>query len=199
MQVVIEREESPPMYMFHEIVTNYQCRLRYLNMPKCACRAITEVMKACVREVPRDTPWFHYTFVRHPLTRFMSGYTEKVLTNKMGKLLPGCGVTKDIGLDGFIEWLLGFRHPDKIEQHFRPQSMTIDCAQMEMQFVGKLENMHEDWRVLMEKGLPAINYYKNHRSNAPTWQETLNTDQETKLRRLYAPDIERWPEYDKPV
>ena len=114
-------------------------------------------------------------------------------------LIPGCGLGPNTTLDAFIEYILSFKHPERIESHFRPQSIILDERVSHVDFVGKVRFMRKHWKVLMEHGLPPIRHFSAHKSNSRSWKDALDSKAQNRLLQLYKPDFERWPEFEKPV
>jgi hypothetical protein len=107
---------------------------------------------------------FVFTFVRHPLTRIQSCYTNQLLdvTNAGEKnRFAIYGIHPEMSFERFVEIIAGI--PDKhADRHFRSQHyLTHDGDQSVCDFIGKFETLGDDWKQLQEQydfpDLPHIN------------------------------------------
>jgi len=170
---------------FWPVVYNHTFRLKYIKNAKCACRAIILAMTEHNGiSTQNHGDYFTFSFVRHPLSRLVSSYKDKILTGK----LQGPNVSTEMTIDDCVSCLLS---GDIRDEHFCPQSEILRLD--ELDFCGTLENIEEDWRVLMDKGLPPLGIWGHHKSGSAPWQEVLSKETEARAREYYAADFELWP------
>ncbi|MEH6557728.1 MAG: sulfotransferase family 2 domain-containing protein [Oceanicoccus sp.] len=125
-------------------------------------------------------PEFVFSFVRNPLDRLHSSYINKIVdqreTGKRHNIFWNHGITLDMPFDEFVRCMM--RTPDhKIDRHLRSQASCLwDGQKIIADFVGKFENMEEDWKFIAEKfGLPELahqNRSSKSESKSPYTQET---------------------------
>lgn len=85
--------------------------------------------------------WFTFSFVRNPYTRIISAYFWH---NKDGD--------DEWTVYKFEKWMYNFLNSKHI--HAAPQSFILD---EEIDFIGKFENLHEDFQIAMRKsGCPNL-------------------------------------------
>jgi hypothetical protein len=74
--------------------------------------------------VPSDPSILQYTLVRHPITRLLSAYLDKVAhRNPADRKKYASGYNHKTGFDGFIKWVTAHASDDlKLNPHFRLQS-----------------------------------------------------------------------------
>lgn len=115
-------------------------------------------------------PGFVFSFVRNPLDRLHSCYTNKIVdqraSEKRQNIFWNHGMTLDMSFDEFVRCLI--KTPDnKIDRHLRSQASCLwNGREIIADFVGKLENMEEDWKFIANKsGLPQLTH-KNRSSKS---------------------------------
>lgn len=122
-------------------------------------RSITKSMGARRTRRLREK-YFLFTYVRNPAARLYSLYLDKVLrVITQGKRfnLGLYGIEPDINFEEFAIRIAGI--PDSsADKHFRSQYLQIyHRGEWLVNFIGKFENMQEDWRTLAEQtGLEKI-------------------------------------------
>jgi len=139
------------------------------------------------------------TFVRNPLTRFVSAWLYNISQGEKGIGLKG--IRKDahrIGLDfpAFVEYA-EMRWPFENDGlHFRPQSRWLtykDGSQVEYDFVGRYERLESDvntvWKLLGLDGI-SLPHARKSRSVYSDHMSYYNKHTEKVVRRLYAKDFE---------
>ena len=121
-----------------------------------------------------DKPPFIFAFVRNPLDRLHSSYTDKIqdVRNSGGSknIFWNLGITLDMTFEEFVDRVAEI--PDeKIDRHLRAQtSFLCDGDNVVVDYIGKFENMAEDWTVLAKKyGLPDLPHKnKSTKSDRPS-------------------------------
>lgn len=124
--------------------------------------------------VPRDIGWptvldmltsgstFRFTFVRHPIDRLVSAYSDKIVRVRYMRAqiqeLLGERVDPDatVPFDMFMA-ALTIQEPLQMDPHWRPQHLNIMHGLIESDFIGRLENFDEDIAVVKQRaGLPDV-------------------------------------------
>ncbi len=113
----------------------------------------------------------HFSVVRHPLVRLVSGYLDKIqrhTDNRTWRLfrhrydLPrGARVS----FPEFVELLAG-DDPEQIDRHFRPQALNLACGSVRYAHIGQIENLSATKRFLKRHGVPVIRTHIPHKTSA---------------------------------
>lgn len=103
-----------------------------------------------------STPIF--TFVRHPVARFWSAYSDKVAHSRRkgrirGAVATGAGKSPPEPLDPYdvITYLSNTPTID-IDEHFRPQWSCTGIEHLPIGYVGKVETIADDLKELVDRG-----------------------------------------------
>jgi dermatan 4-sulfotransferase 1 len=140
---------------------------------------------------------FIFAFVRNPYERVYSCYKNKIedVRTKGGKnIFEKHGMSSDLSFEEFVRTIATM--PDhKSDRHFRSQAWFLTWqGELLTSFVGKLENIDEDWQVLQKKfGMdppPRINV-----SNSKVLPE-MSDEIKDLIRARYADDF-RLFEYEQ--
>lgn len=115
--------------------------------------------------------YYKFTFVRNPFERMVSCYVhryqapEKWIGKKNSYKYYLFGYIKNVnGFDEFVRKTC--KIPDRLmDIHFKPQYLLIyDRGRISVDFVGRYENLNEDWKVVQKKhqlkNLPHLNQGK---------------------------------------
>ncbi|MES2922447.1 MAG: sulfotransferase family protein [Verrucomicrobiota bacterium] len=105
--------------------------------------------------------YFSFSFVRNPFDRVVSCYNNKIIANaKLSPAMQKMKLSRGMQFDEFVKVVVAT--PDaKLDVHLLPQTtiLTLD-GKLVPKFVGRLENMKEDWdalAALMEsEGFPML-------------------------------------------
>jgi len=133
----------------------------------------------------------------------VSAYIEKIQTGSAERLVPAevyKDLPKTISITAFVDSLVNFHvdHPAHfVSNHWCPQSWIVNSAP-DLDFVGCLENIKEDWQVLMDRGmgrLPHLHKTKRELGTPHTWQQMLTPQTEAKAREFYKEDFDMWPDW----
>ncbi|MFC1778882.1 sulfotransferase family 2 domain-containing protein [Thermodesulfobacteriota bacterium] len=97
---------------------------------------------------------FFFAFVRNPYERIYSCYKNKILDvrNLGGRnIFEKHGIDLNVSFEEFVRKVSVL--PDhKSDRHFRSQAWFLTWkGELLPSFVGKLENMNDDWKVLQER------------------------------------------------
>jgi hypothetical protein len=91
--------------------------------------------------------YFKFAFVRHPETRFISAFKEKVLKQNYFHFEPNEYEEMKDPVN-FIKWIVGL-DIEKCDEHVRAQYALIDVEHVD--FIGKLENFNDDFAKVANK------------------------------------------------
>ena len=103
----------------------------------------------------KETAFYFFTFVRNPFKRIVSLYVNKFEDRekivKSGyfqyKNYMGGIIDQNITFNSFVKIVSNI--PDKFsERHFISQSFYVDMSPKNLDFIGKLENFHEDYGII---------------------------------------------------
>lgn len=146
---------------------------------------------------PATRAGWSFTFVRHPVARLYSCWSNKVVENP--ELLPGMiemGITKDMDFDAFVEVVA--RTPEaRTEIHLRSQASILTWrGRVLPDFVGRMEESETDWEhvrreIRMRCGIdPGPMLRRNVRVQAdPGIAEDLAPDTRARIAARYAEDF----------
>jgi chondroitin 4-sulfotransferase 11 len=120
----------------------------------------------------RDNDYFRFGFVRNPLDRLLSCYSQKIVHYARRMNMPlefwryGSRFHKDMSFEEFVTVIADI--PDRLADiHIRSQhTFFYHKGQLMVDFVGRFENLEADWNTLRERfGFPALPHY-NRSSHA---------------------------------
>lgn len=100
---------------------------------------------------PLPESFLTFTFVRNPYARMYSFYTSKIqLGQAPGKYYEKFGIKKGCSFEKCVNILTSI-DPQDLEHHAIPQSiLLINNDKLLVDYVGKLENIEEDWIVIQQ-------------------------------------------------
>lgn len=129
--------------------------------------------------------FFKFAFVRNPLDRFVSAWKDKVLRQNYFQFSPAAWKHYQ-ELSAFIEWVEQ-QDLTACDEHLRTQTSLIDLNQVD--FLGRFESFEADYhRLATTIGLPI--QWQHHKNATPKTPVKLTTEQEARLRTLYAHDLQ---------
>ena len=131
--------------------------------------ALTALASDEAQAILRDRAWFKFTFVRHPLSRLVSAYLDKVVPAKStaARLIRGYQMGDEsapwwrrllarVRIDAHrsltfrqLVKQLARERPEQLDEHFRPQSLLL--AGLPLDFVGRVERMDEDFACVQRR------------------------------------------------
>ena len=145
-----------------------QHKLLYVRMPKSGNVSIRRAIedpseqRMSQSQIARlDDGWTSFSFVRNPWSRLLSLYKQKASAEATsGRLIDGVykgfinhgiPIRPGMSFEEFCDVVCDI--PDhRTDKHLQSQAYTlIKNGQPIVPFIGKLERMNEDWKVLMEK------------------------------------------------
>ncbi len=147
--------------------------------------------------VTSNKPPFVFAFVRNPLDRLHSSYTDKILDvrNAGGSknIFWNLGITLDMDFEEFVARIAEI--PDeKIDRHLRSQSYFL-CHQGKVvpDYIGRFEKMSEDWSELAARfDLPELPH-KNKSTKSKSKASSIYTRQSAQLvAERYKEDIDHF-------
>lgn len=121
-------------------------------------------------ETARHIPRPRFAFVRHPYDRLVSAWHYAA---KKGTLAKGAMTAP--GLRKFL---------DTGHIVVLPMAFYLDD---EVDFLGRYERLHEDWRHISDVPLPHLN-----KGDRGPWQSHLDDEMRDMARRYYAEDFRRF-------
>ena len=117
------------------------------------------------RKYPEIQGYFSFAFIRHPRTRILSCYKDKIQEAHPGTMenrdhiAPFYGLRGGIAFDDFLTWLNTPYGSDAFaDSHWLSQTRQVELPDGNLpDFVGLFENLEDDWReVVATIGLPAM-------------------------------------------
>lgn len=179
----------PPNSQFY---CNESCKIAYLKLQKCGCSSIAHFVaslktKYIVSPIWKEenlkhhfdkvtseecelTEYFTFTFVRHPLSRFLSFYNNWVVDpphdgviNHYGRF----GLYKNMSLEECVKIFVDIEDYSLLEDHTIPMHRTVfRGSTSRAKFIGKLENFRTDFNFVQHAcGIKMSVPHKNKRSN----------------------------------
>ena len=138
---------------------------------------------------------YRFTFVRHPVDRLLSAYNDKILIDRnfdfAGLVLQHLGLPqdRDVTLPLFIDYL-ELCDPLEMDRHWRPQHFNLMHGLVEYDFVGRVETLERDMRIVAkEAGLPIDDVlHRNIKQKSVTHEDVA--PYLSRIEKLYARDFE---------
>lgn len=104
------------------------------------------------KDMPAVSEFFHFTFVRHPVNRFLSCYRDKIEGGEKSYYVNkwlGREAGQHVTMAQFIDYLeQGGLYTNA---HWAPQADLVPSDIDNLDFIGKVENIENDWALLTEK------------------------------------------------
>ena len=134
---------------------------------------------------------FSFSFVRNPLNRLLSCYLQKVKMKHFFKNFWKYGnlVNANMSFEDFVDFVINT--PDYLaDRHFKSQHLFLQKdGKIIVDFIGKVENMVEDWKFLSsEFDLPPIPHL--NKSNQGHFNEYYTQKLAVRVAKHYTKDIE---------
>jgi hypothetical protein len=187
-------------------------KLLYVRIPKSGNGSIRKAIDGHTERRMSKTQiaglgddWTSFSFVRSPWSRLLSLYKQKAseqgTSTRMidgvyeGFVEQGIPVRPGMNFEEFCDVVCEF--PDhRTDKHLQSQAHTlVKNGQPIVPFIGKLESMNDDWKVLMEKvgldyELPHFNRTQKENDHYSSYYTTEALVQ--KVADRYSADIERF-------
>lgn len=144
--------------------------------------------------VPPDA-WpdhLRFTFVRDPNARLVSAWRDKIVRGGAGSGIKDAALLEELAEFGrFVDWVLS-QDPERINIHFRPQSMLVP---RNVDFIGRVESFDADFQHLFGRlGLGDLPEVPHH--NRSTWANlpdpVVAPTQREGLNRYFSDDFRRF-------
>lgn len=138
---------------------------------------------------------FVFSFVRSPWARLRSAYLNKIVTGqKQGGFRTQLGFDADTlpSFEAFV-YALGCQDPAGMNAHWRPQWINISHDVIHFDFVGRLEEVLEDWahvaaRTRLDPALPRAGKRTGGHPDALPFDAAMADV----VHRIYAEDFARF-------
>lgn len=179
---------------------SYTRKLEYLEIAKCACSSVKVALLACDYLTPKDVwdvhtskhwhcydetyrPRLRFTFVRHPVTRILAAYRDKVWAGYTER----SGLPRTASLADFLRWISANKR-QPADKHWAPQTELFRRRNIKPgDFIGRLETIQLDWAQLSAKfKLPPLPHRNRTHGEVEVTQECLDLIQE-----MYAQDFKQ--------
>ena len=150
--------------------------------------------------------FFKWCFIRNPFDRIASSYyyiksTTRKHNDTEKKLVSKYTDFESFVMGGLDEFLPVNIHPSepayKLIQHILPLKYFIECDGCEMDFIGKFENLKEDWGIVMnELGLNYKLPHENRTEKRPesNYIDLYNEDMKKVILNKYEDEFVYYPE-----
>ena len=142
---------------------------------------------------------FKFAFVRHPVSRLLSAYRDKVSrpSSESQKIYSDLHKQEKQGVvtfEEFIDYIVQ-RQPHELNSHWRPQACLLNWPGNKLDFVGKFESFEEDFKKVTRKCKLAKRFVndsiKQHRTGAGIGiGKDVNRSCLEKIMRYYRTDFE---------
>lgn len=159
---------------------------------------------------------FVFTFVRNPYRRFLSGFFDKIASDKdrhfegyRKHLRENWKIPETVdegnateAVDRFLDFLdhrLAKHHGIYVkEPHFNPQTHNINYTQIRYSFIGQVERLQEGLQEVLQHsrlqpGSDALFQRRFNRTRLPLYERyELTTEQRERLKLMYRVDFENF-------
>ena len=165
----------------------------YVTIGKSASTSIRSCLKIKDSWVSPDhlisSDKYKFTFVRNPFSRLVSGYKTWIKEPRRWLSLNPT-LYANMPFDKFITVLHDTRDED-MNEHFAPQMMYLNYNQDSMDFIGKVENIGEDWSVLSKKfGFNKLKHLG--RTGGGDWREWYTEKTKRLVEHRYKEDLQEF-------
>jgi Sulfotransferase family len=182
--------------------TSFKVAIALMNRPELYDTVMERPMKIHVRPEwsdivdasdPAIKSLFRFTFVRNPLSRFLSFYRNKILE---AKILPpeikDAGFTLGMTMKQTLDRLEKTR-PRDLDPHIAPQHwLVFDGKESRVSFIGQIERMDEDLVKLEQVSGIHLDVGRHNQSGGEEAMSfDLSPDEEKRIRSFYAEDYAR--------
>jgi hypothetical protein len=131
--------------------------------------------------------YFLFTFVRNPYSRILSAYLDKIegFEEKFAINRESVGAFSDSGQDLTFEAFVSYLENGGLYKnpHWTPQTLMLPVSIKELDFVGRVENLDEDLKYIVNR-LFGEGVYKE-----PITKEVFRTNSSNKLLQYYDKEL----------
>ena len=187
-------------------VIDHDLQCVYIMIPKCACSTIRNLIMKCQRK-SNDVPYLHgalqcmkrvkpkeaaqyqdyfwFSFLRHPIDRFLSAFKDKYLRDGPDQRWYRFA---ERSLDQMIDYIQG--DDDVIDIHFRSQFWYLNrCQHVHVDFLGTVEHFDRDIQLVKDRlGI----LYDHEHFRQTSIKVELTEQQEAQILDRYAKDLLLW-------
>ena len=136
------------------------------------------------KEIKSD--YFIFTFVRNPFERLVSAWYAFVLKGKAERNFEKFIKNRGVGC-------LFYEDGSFTNDHWFPQNNYIEFSDGErfIDFVGKFENLEEDWKILSDRfGIKSQIKKQKYRTNKEYYRSNYNSELIEIVSNIYKRDLE---------
>jgi Sulfotransferase family len=149
---------------------------------------------------------FCFSFVRHPVSRAVSGFLDFFIDQRNPEAPPHIAAIKSFGFDRkddmshrfdvFLDYVAASMEvsPVRTDRHWRQQVLNLGQPDFRLHFVGRLESMRADLQKVNELAkidlAPAESLSQDHRNRSGKSDFQPTYDQIRRIEALYATDFE---------
>jgi hypothetical protein len=150
---------------------------------------------------PEEKDYYTFTFVRNPFERLYSCHQSKYIADRdkykrdildFDYYMMGTW-RKDPGFKKFVDKVC--KMPDRLsDRHFKSQNLIANInAQTDIDYIGKYENLHEDFKKIQEKyGLDPLPHLNKSNNKKVDWRDSYTKEMVEKVYKRYKKDFELW-------
>ena len=139
-----------------------------------------------------------FVFVRHPYTRLVSAYEDKILANETKRKFRSYQKKGRGSFPHFIDVIIA-KHElnDNLDVHFRPFHQICDFCHVDFDIIGKLETFDEDIEAVsgLKLKLSKRHVNKKRQQGYKKYFKELNSQQLKRLEEIYFLDFKLF-DYD---
>ena len=207
----------PGLYYYNYFIPARAIRIRelaciFMPVTKCANRSMKTAFADHLKldyELVHKADWdfvsqhemarsdyFRFAFVRHPLDRLLSCYTQKVAYYGQNPDLPfvfwmfGKRFARDMTFTDFVHAVA--KIPDAVsDPHFRSQHCFVYYKGKPLyDYLGRFENLEADWQTVCERLGCDLSLPHENKSSHEAWQDVYSPELRVIAEKRYARDLE---------
>lgn len=185
---------------------NHENKSVFIHIPKTAGTSMEKIVGGTghksLNEISQEadvSDYFKWCFVRNPFDRLASFYFN--IRNTQGT--EGLIKSRHQTLESFILELERYFPEDYQYKTIQPEHQNIHIIPMDyfmisddlrMDYIGKYENLPEDWNYISNKlGITTPLSHKNKSKGELSYRSLYTTEMEDIVRRLYVDDFRYYP------
>jgi hypothetical protein len=139
----------------------------------------------------KNLNYFVFTFVRNPFSRILSAfnYLKNGGVNIQDRRIRNRYKLDEIDFKTFVK--NNIKNDSINTDHFKPQLHYLDYDVKKINFIGKFENLHEDFNTICDKiGIPRQELPHKNKSKHKHYTEYYDDETREIVAEKYAMDIE---------